>query len=334
MGHEPTAHSHRIIWSVRITASTTQVVVEEVSPLQTQSYSIVDVENLSKKYGDNEAVRGISFTIKPGQVFAFLGPNGAGKTTTVEILECLREPTSGKAIVLGYDVGRRSEQKEIRKKIGVLPQDFNAIDRLTVRENINYFGAMFDHQLDPDPLIELVDLKEKRDEQFKSLSGGLKQRVGLAVALVNDPTLVFLDEPTTGLDPRARREVWGVIERLKKQGKTIFLTTHYMDEAEYLADTVSIIDHGKIIASGTPNELIDSYGGKKTLIIRNVGEDGLKQLPSGIPKAELRNAGDIAIPLTNGDLTNILLKIGQTSLHDKEIEVRRPTLDDVFLNLT
>src|SRR5215831_7149310 len=209
MGSEHATHSHRIIWSVCITA--TQVLVEEVSLLQTQSDSIVDVENLFKKYGDNEAVRGISFTIKPGQVFAFLGPNGAGKTTTVEILECLREPTSGKAIVLGYDVGRRSEQKEIRKKIGVLPQDFNAIDRLTVRENIDYFGAMFDHQLDPDPLIELVDLKDKRDEQFKSLSGGLKQRVGLAVALVNDPTLVFLDEPTTGLDPRARREVWGVI---------------------------------------------------------------------------------------------------------------------------
>ncbi len=311
-----------------------QVIVDQAKPLQTQSYNIVDVENLSKKYGDNEAVRGISFKIKPGQVFAFLGPNGAGKTTTVEILECLREPTDGKAIVLGYDVGRRSDQKEIRKNIGVLPQDFNAIDRLTVRENINYFGAMFDHQLDPDSLIELVDLKDKRDEQFKKLSGGLKQRLGLAVALVNDPTLVFLDEPTTGLDPRARREVWGVIERLKKHGKTIFLTTHYMDEAEYLADTVSIIDHGKIIATGTPNELIDSHGGKKTLIIRNAGLEGIKQLPEGLPKAELRNAGDIAIPLNNGELTNILMRISQTSLHDKEIEVRRPTLDDVFLNLT
>ena len=192
---------------------------------------------------------------------------------------------------------------------------------------------MFKHQLDADQLIELVDLKDKRDEQFKKLSGGLKQRVGLAVSLVNDPSLVFLDEPTTGLDPRARRDVWGVIERLKSQGKTVFLTTHYMDEAEYLADIVSIIDHGQIIASGTPNELIDSYGGKKTLIIRNAGETGLKQLPPGLPKAELRNAGDIAIPL-NGELTNILVSIGQTPLHDKEIEVRRPTLDDVFLNLT
>jgi ABC-2 type transport system ATP-binding protein len=216
----------------------------------------------------------------------------------------------------------------------VLPQDFNAIDRLTVRENINYFGAMFKHQLDADKLIELVDLKDKRDEQFKSLSGGLKQRVGLAVSLVNDPDVVFLDEPTTGLDPRARRDVWGVVERLKSQGKTVFLTTHYMDEAEYLADIVSIIDHGQIIASGTPDQLIDSHGGKKTLIIREAGEEGLKQLPPGLPKAELRNAGDIAVPLNNGELTNILVSLVQTPLHDKEIEVKRPTLDDVFLNLT
>jgi len=292
------------------------------------------VNNLSKKYGDTVAVHGISFGLSKGEVFAFLGPNGAGKTTTVEILECLRAPTGGEAKVLDYDVSKRSDQSEIRKRIGVLPQDFNAIDRLTVRENIDYFGAMYDHQLDADKLIELVDLKEKRDEQFKTLSGGLKQRVGLAVALVNDPALVFLDEPTTGLDPRARRDVWYVIERLKKQGKTVFLTTHYMDEAEYLADTVSIIDHGQIIASGTPNELIDAHGGKKTLVIREAGEDGLKFLPQGISKPQLKNEGDIYIPLNNGELTNILIAIGQTPLANKEIEVRRPTLDDVFLNMT
>ncbi len=303
-------------------------------PYPGQSDKVVQVEKLSKKYKDTVAVNGISFSLSKGEVFAFLGPNGAGKTTTVEILECLRAPTGGQAKVLDYDVSKRSDQGEIRKRIGVLPQDFNAIDRLTVRENIDYFGAMFDHQLDADQLIELVDLKDKRDAQFKTLSGGLKQRVGLAVALVNDPALVFLDEPTTGLDPRARRDVWYVIERLKKQGKTVFLTTHYMDEAEYLADTVSIIDHGQIIASGTPDQLIDTHGGKKTLIIRDAGQESLKQLPPGLPKAELRNAGDIAIPLNNGELTNILISLGQTPLDDKEIEVRRPTLDDVFLNLT
>ena len=303
-------------------------------PFPGQSDKVVQVEKLSKKYKDIVAVNGISFSLSKGEVFAFLGPNGAGKTTTVEILECLRAPTGGQAKVLDYDVSKRSDQGEIRKRIGVLPQDFNAIDRLTVRENINYFGAMFDHQLDADQLIELVDLKDKRDAQFKTLSGGLKQRVGLAVALVNDPALVFLDEPTTGLDPRARRDVWYFIERLKKQGKTVFLTTHYMDEAEYLADTVSIIDHGQIIASGTPDQLIDTHGGKKTLIIRDAGQEGISQLPPGLPKAELRNAGDLAIPLNNGELTSILMSLAQTPLHDKEIEVRRPTLDDVFLNLT
>src|SRR3989441_13075752 len=301
--------------------------------MQSPSDSIVSVSDLSKKYRATVAVDGISFALSKGEVFAFLGPNGAGKTTTVEILECLRKPTGGQAKVLGYDVSKRSDQAEIRKRIGVLPQDFNAIDRLTVRENINYFGAMFKHQLDADKLIDLVDLKDKRDEQFKTLSGGLKQRVGLAVALVNDPAVVFLDEPTTGLDPRARRDVWGVIERLKGQGKTVFLTTHYMDEAEYLADTVSIIDHGQIIASGTPDQLIDTHGGKKTLIIRDAGEEGLKQLPVGLPEAELRNAGDIAIPLNNGELTSILISFGQNPLHHKEIEIRRPTPDDLFLNL-
>ena len=308
--------------------------ISGTAPFLGQLDRVVQVDNLSKKYKDTIAVNGVSFALSKGEVFAFLGPNGAGKTTTVEILECLRAPTGGKAKVLDYDVSKRSDQGEIRKRIGVLPQDFNAIDRLTVRENIDYFGAMFDHQLDADQLIELVDLKDKRDAQFKTLSGGLKQRVGLAVALVNDPVLVFLDEPTTGLDPRARRDVWYVIERLKKQGKTVFLTTHYMDEAEYLADTVSIIDHGQIIASGTPDQLIDTHGGKKTLIIRDAGEEGLKQLLVGLPKAELRNARDIAIPLNNGELTSILMSLGQTPLHDKEIEVRRPTLDDVFLNLT
>lgn len=296
---------------------------------------IVQVENLTKKYGALAAVNDVSFRVEKGSVFAFLGPNGAGKTTTVEILECLRSPTGGSARVLGYDVSKRSDQAQIRKQIGVLPQDFNAIDRLTVRENVEYFGAMFDKSLDPDELIDLVDLSDKRKEEFKKLSGGLKQRVGLAVSLVNDPELVFLDEPTTGLDPKARRDVWKVVEQLKRKGKTVFLTTHYMDEAEFLADTVSIIDHGKIIASGTPGQLIDSHGGRKTLVIRGAGEEGMKLLPESVHKPELHSAGDIHIPIGNGnDTSNILISLGQTGLAKNEIEVRRPTLDNVFLNLT
>jgi len=296
---------------------------------------IVQVENLTKKYGPLTAVDDVSFQLEKGSVFAFLGPNGAGKTTTVEILECLRSPTGGRARVLGYDVSKRSDQAQIRKQIGVLPQDFNAIDRLTVRENVEYFGAMFDRSLDPDELIDLVDLSDKRKELFKKLSGGLKQRVGLAVSLVNDPQLVFLDEPTTGLDPKARRDVWKVVEQLKRKGKTVFLTTHYMDEAEFLADTVSIIDHGKIIASGTPGQLIDSHGGRKTLVIRGAGEEGMKLLPESVPKPELHSAGDIHIPINNGaDISRILISLGGTELAKNEIEVRRPNLDNVFLNLT
>lgn len=303
--------------------------------MESASEPIVQVENLTKKYGTLTAVDNVSLHLNKGTVFAFLGPNGAGKTTTVEILECLRGLTSGRATVLGYDVSKRSDQGEIRKRIGVLPQDFNAIDRLTVRENVEYFGAMFDKSLDPDELIALVDLKDKTNEQFRKLSGGLKQRVGLAVSLVNDPQLVFLDEPTTGLDPKARRDVWKVIEQLRKNGKTVFLTTHYMDEAEFLADTVSIIDNGKIIASGTPGQLIDSHGGRKTLVIRGAGEEGLKLVPETLSKAELKSAGDIHIPIVNGtDLSGILISLGQTRLANHEIEVRRPTLDDVFLNLT
>src|SRR5438876_689900 len=241
-----------------------------VAPLPGQSDRVVQVESLSKKYGDNVAVNGISFNLTKDEVFAFLGPNGAGKTTTVEILECLRNPTGGRALVLGYDVSKRSDQAEIQKRIGVLPQDFNAIDRLTVRENIDYFGAMFKQQLDADKLIELVDLKDKRDAQFKTLSGGLKQRVGLAVSLVNDPEVVFLDEPTTGLDPRARREVWEVLLSLKKNGKTVFLTTHYMEEAELLADTVAIISKGKIIAMGSPDELIERNANYLVLTLKTI----------------------------------------------------------------
>ena len=296
---------------------------------------IVQVENLTKKYGPLTAVDDVSFQLEKGSVFAFLGPNGAGKTTTVEILECLRSPTGGRARVLGYDVSKRSDQAQIRKQIGVLPQDFNAIDRLTVRENVEYFGAMFDRSLDPDELIDLVDLSDKRKELFKKLSGGLKQRVGLAVSLVNDPQLVFLDEPTTGLDPKARRDVWKVVEQLKRKGKTVFLTTHYMDDAEFLADTVSIIDHGKIISSGTPGQLIDSHGGRKTLVIRGAGEEGMKLLPESVLKPELRGAGDIHIPINNGaDISRILISLGGTELAKNEIEVRRPNLDNVFLNLT
>src|SRR5512146_97928 len=211
----------------------------------------IEVENLTKRYGDLLAVNGISFNVKEGEVFAFLGPNGAGKTTTVEIIEMIRKPTSGKVRLLGMNVTKK--KRAIVPRIGVLPQDFSSFDRITVRETMQYYSRLFSRaHADIDGLIELVNLKDKAKEQYKNLSGGLKQRLGIAIALVNDPEVVFLDEPTTGLDPQARHEIWEVLVGLKKKGKTVFLTTHYMEEAELLADTVAIISRGKIIAMGSP----------------------------------------------------------------------------------
>jgi ABC-2 type transport system ATP-binding protein len=217
----------------------------------------IEIENLSKHYGDLKAVDDISIKINKNEVFAFLGPNGAGKTTTVEIVETIRTPTSGDVSILGLDI--QKNRQEILQRIGVLPQAFSSFDRITVRETLNYFSRLFGDGKDIDELLKLVRLEDEKDKLYMNLSGGLKQRVGIAVALVNDPEIVFLDEPTTGLDPRARRDTWEVIKGLRKEGKTIFLTTHYMEEAEALADHVAIISKGKIIAQGTPTELIDQH---------------------------------------------------------------------------
>jgi len=211
----------------------------------------IEVENLTKRYGDLQAVNGISFTVKKGEVFALLGQNGAGKTTSVEIIETIRKPTSGKVSLLGMDVTK--EKHKIVSRIGVLPQGFSSFNRITVKETLRYYSRLFNcKKPDIDGLIELANLKDKSKEQFMNLSGGLQQRLGIAIALVNNPEVVFLDEPTTGLDPRARREVWDVLLGLKNKGKTVFLTTHYMEEAELLADTVAIISKGSIVAMDSP----------------------------------------------------------------------------------
>ena len=185
--------------------------------------AVIQVDSLVKKYGDLAAVNGVSFTVNRGEVFSFVGPNGAGKTTTVEILVCLRNLTAGKAAVLGYDVATRKGQQQIRKRVGVLPQDFNTFDLLTVKENLSYYKKMYDGGMDIDELIRLVDLEDRAKTLYKNLSGGLKKRLAIAIALVNDPEVIFLDEPTTGLDPKARRDVWDLIEGLQEQEKTIFL---------------------------------------------------------------------------------------------------------------
>jgi ABC-2 type transport system ATP-binding protein len=220
--------------------------------------STIDVSSLQKAYGSLRAVDGISFSVRDGEVFSLLGPNGAGKTTTIEILEGLRERDAGEVKVLGLDPWKQGY--ELHKKIGVIPQGFKFVDYATPREAINYYAALFDVKVDADAILKRVILEDSANVYFSRLSGGQKQKVGLALSLVNDPQLVFLDEPTTGLDPQARRAVWEVIRNLKSEDRSVLLTTHYLEEAEELADGVAIMDHGRIIASGTPAEIIAQHG--------------------------------------------------------------------------
>ncbi len=294
---------------------------------------VIRVEHLVKKYEDLRAVNDISFKVKRKEVFAFLGPNGAGKTTTVEILECLRSPTSGLAEVLGYDVSDKKGQEEIKRRIGVLPQDFSTFDLLDCRENLKYYAKMYGNDnCDIDGLISLVALDEKAKSRYKTLSGGLKRRLAIAITLVNDPEVVFLDEPTSALDPKARREIWTVIDGLRKKGKTIFLTTHYMEEAEALANNVCILDRGEIVAEGAPSDLISRYGGNTNLILQGDPKDIIKDLPAaGMEQLE----GKIKISLKEEDsVRKILGKVSRSSMELERLEIAKPSLEDVFLKLT
>lgn len=296
--------------------------------------AIVEVDSIVKQYGTLNAVDGISFKINEGDVFAFLGPNGAGKTTTVEILECLRPLTSGTAKIFGYDVTRNEDAKEIKKRIGVLPQEYSALDKLTVKENVELIADMYDKHLDIPQTLELIDLTDKTKVRFENLSGGLKQRVGIACALINDPQLVFLDEPTTGLDPKARRDVWSVIQNLKSLGKTVFLTTHYMEEAQVLANKVAIIDKGKIVAIGSPEELIAKYGGLKVLTIREGGKKLADVLQKKFGQTSLGYDGDVNVKVDSVDeLWQVMAALTEMKV-GRDIEIQTPTMDDVFLKIT
>jgi ABC-2 type transport system ATP-binding protein len=296
--------------------------------------TVVEVNSLVKQYKTLTAVDHISFQVYEGEIFAFLGPNGAGKTTTVEILECLRPLTDGSAKVLGYDVTKNSEVKEIKRRIGVLPQDYSALDKLTVKENIDLIGSMYQKHLATEEVIKLLDLEDKTKARFENLSGGLKQRVGVAAALVSDPELIFLDEPTTGLDPKARREVWTVIASLKKLGKTVFLTTHYMEEAQALADRVAIVQKGKISVIGSPQELITQHGGSKTLIIRKAGKQLADSLRLKFELTRLNENEDALIEMPCAeDFWRIMAFLTEMRIN-KDIEVQTPTIEDVFLKIT
>jgi len=293
----------------------------------------IEVDKLTKSYGDLLAVNDISFTVSKGEVFAFLGPNGAGKTTTVEIIETIRTPTSGRVTLLGMDVTKKKH--DIVHRIGVLPQGFSSFDRITVRETIQYYSRLFSANTDIDGLIDLVNLRDKAKEQYKNLSGGLKQRLGIAIALVNDPEVVFLDEPTTGLDPRARHEVWEVLLGLKKKGKTVFLTTHYMEEAELLADTVAIISKGKIIAMGSPGELIESNANYLALTLKPVDEKVFEIVRKMGLEPVLDDHKNIRVRVEHTyDVQKILNTIKDAGALYLGLDVRKPNLEEVFLKLT
>ncbi len=218
----------------------------------------IEVSSVKKAYGSLVAVDSTSFSVEKGEVFSLLGPNGAGKTTTIEVLEGLRKRDAGDVKVLGLDPWKSGY--ELHKKIGVIPQGFKFMDYATPKEAIAYYADLFGVKVDSGEILRRVILEDSANVYFSKLSGGQKQKVGLALALVNDPELVFLDEPTTGLDPQARRAVWEVIRNLKSEGRTVLLTTHYLEEAEELADRVAIMDKGRLIASGTPAEIIARYG--------------------------------------------------------------------------
>jgi ABC-2 type transport system ATP-binding protein len=275
--------------------------------------SAISVRGLQKRYGDVEAVRGIDFEVRAGEVFGLLGPNGAGKTTTVEILEGYRSRDDGEVSVLGFDPGRM--ERRFRERIGVVLQQSELWPQLTVREVHAIFAGYYERPRPVDEVIALVGLAEKSDERVKSLSGGQKRRLDLGVALVGDPELVFLDEPTTGFDPAARRNAWDMIRSLRELGKTVLLTTHYLDEAQQLADRVAVLRGGQIVTQGAPVELIGA-----TL------------------KAEIRyrrNGEEVRIETE--EPTRVLAELTGAAVADgrelEGLEVRRPTLEDVYLEL-
>ena len=294
----------------------------------------IEVRDLRKSYGETQAVGGVSFEVRRGEVFCLLGPNGAGKTTTVEILEGYRERTSGEARVLGIDPA--TSARELREQVGIVLQQCGVQPDLTVYELVEMFGRYHARQRPVDEVIEIVELTEKRNERSKKLSGGQRRRLDLALALVGDPELIFLDEPTTGFDPQARRQAWSTIRSLCQLGKTVFLTTHYMDEAQFLADRVAIMRGGQIIASGRPDEL----GG------RDLRPAEIRfELPEGtefddVPEvpAESRDVqGDRVTfhtrqPVRAAQIVTSWALDGGIDL--AHFSVTQPTLEDIYLELT
>ena len=296
---------------------------------------VLQVRNLSKRYGDLEAVRGISFQVAAGEVFGLLGPNGAGKTSTIEILEGLRTPDGGEISVCGYDP--RTHGEELKHEIGAALQSTSLPDKIRVSEAIRLFASFYKRRRNVDDLLKRFGLEEKRTAFYNQLSGGQKQRLALAMALVNDPQVLFLDEPTAGLDPQVRREIYDIIEELKREKKTIVLTTHYIEEAEKLCDRVAIVDHGKLIIEGTPRELKQSSADKTRIEVRlaQPEPDAVLKGLDGVADCRSINGGYVLHCQRPPQAIVSLVKHLEAQGNELvSLEIATPALEDVFIELT
>jgi len=292
----------------------------------------VEISSVRKSYGDLKAVDGVSFSVSEGEVFALLGPNGAGKTTLIEIMEGLRKRDEGTVKVLGLDPWENSYL--LHRRIGVIPQDFTFFDKANAREAVKYYADLFGVSVDPDEILKEVLLEDSAGVLFENFSGGQKQKMGLALSLVNSAELLFLDEPTTGLDPNARRAVWDVIRGLRDKGRTVILTTHYLDEAEQLSDRVAIMNHGRIVAMGTAEDIIETHGSGERLEIHGTEKLAAYIRTNTNLKTEYSGKGLVSIAISQKqDALTALTAIEQSGLDWHDLHTRRDSLDDVFVKL-
>ncbi|HET7469293.1 MAG TPA: ABC transporter ATP-binding protein [Gemmatimonadales bacterium] len=295
------------------------------------------IRQLRKSYGDVVAVNGIDLTVRSGECFGLLGPNGAGKTTTIEICEGLTAPDAGEVVILGRRWGR--DDRELRERLGISLQETQFSDKLTVTETVQLFRSFYRRGPDPATVIELVQLTEKARSRVGQLSGGQRQRLALACALVGEPELLFLDEPTTGLDPQSRRQLWELIEGFRAGGRAILLTTHYMEEAERLCDRVAIIDHGRVIAEGTPRELIASLGAEH--VLEFAVSDGVSLDPSALagvpgvgPVGHQDGTWRVQVSELHQAMPALLGELRRQGAQLSELRTHSATLEDVFVSLT
>jgi ABC-2 type transport system ATP-binding protein len=293
----------------------------------------VEISSVKKYYGEIKAVDGVSFSVNQGEVFGLLGPNGAGKTTLIEILEGLRKRDEGNVKVLGLDPWESGY--ELHRRIGVIPQDFTFFEKANPKEAVNYYADLFGMRVDADDILREVLLEDSASVLFENLSGGQKRKMGFALSLVNSPELLFLDEPTTGLDPNARRAIWDVIRGLRSKGKTVILTTHYLDEAEQLSDRVAIMNHGHFVATGTADEIITEHGSEERLEIHGTEELAAYVRANTDLKVEYdKGKGLIIIALRQKiDALAALAAVEHSGMDWGEIHTRRDSLDDVFVKL-